>query len=118
MAEHPAKVATTDLCSSLDDANTRLLKHTQNGTRPAWVRIWRRRGLANLLAHNNGVEHPYRRGEPALVESTPHSSHGAGVWDIKYGDGQRTQLPVMDYVWDLVTDNTVRLAYVMRSEND
>jgi hypothetical protein len=119
MAEHPAVVPTTNLeCSSVDDAHTHLMRLTQGGIKPAYLRIWRRRGVRYLLAHNQGVERPYRRGELALITSTPHSCAGAGVWDLKYGDGRCTQLEIMDYVWEIVTLERVRVQYVEKSEDD
>jgi len=115
------------LPKKMRDAQTQFLKLSQQGKRPTWIRIWRRRGLTNALdTVLHILEAPYRRGEPALVEHVPESvklgGEEAACWRIRYGDKinkaypEEVMLPIMEYVWDMLPSEKVGKSYVIRRD--
>jgi hypothetical protein len=110
-----------DLPSSAREVHDYLIERTQNMTKPVWIRVWRRRGIAHAL--DRSVEAPYRRGELGLVISKLEAMDLGGekkesCIKIKYADGKIVVLPVMEYVWTDKTDGNVRQMFVDRKETD
>lgn len=104
-----------------EKANAELLKLSQGSKSPVFVIIYRRRGVVNAIIRD--LEAPFRRGEPALVLSTESvlmAQSEVSCWDIEYyekrnGDyPKRVELPIMDYVWELVPASQVGRKYYVK----
>jgi hypothetical protein len=99
------------------DPQEAVRKLTREFSRPVWVRVWRKAGVAHLL--DKTVERPLRRGELAQIEGEAHTimlDEPTACWKIKYGDGTRAMLPIKHYVWELCEGHRIRLKFVDADE--
>ena len=98
--------------TSAQAAQAELLKLSQGGKAPTFVKVYRRKGLGNALVeavrHGAALEAPYRYDEPALVlvtESVKMESMTVACWLVEYLDTingeypRRVELPIEEYVW-------------------